>query len=404
MSARIVIIGASLGGLRAAEALTGLGVAPGAITIVGAEPHPPYNRPPLSKEVLEELGGIPDAFAKTAFRLKPEVAAADWRLGIPAVAADLAARTVRLADGSDLAYDALMVATGLTPRRLPFPGGDGRRFVLRTLEDAAALRRALTPDRAVVVVGGGFIGCEAAATAARLGCKVTVVEPLGAPMARAVGAAVGAALQRVHTARGVSFRTGVGVSGLLCDAEGTLTGVALTDGRELAADLLVEAIGSVANVDWLEGQGLDLSNGLLCDNHMRVQGRGDLFGIGDVARFPNPLYDAEPRRIEHWCVPGQTARRAAETVVATLNGEAPPEAPFRPLPSFWSDQHAIRLQSFGLPAIADEMEMLEGALDTPDAVTRGVAVGYRRAGRPVAVLTIALPPGRALRHRAYLDA
>lgn len=403
MSSRIVIVGASLGGLRAAEALTALGVPSGDITVVGAEAHPPYNRPPLSKELLEDLGDIPDALAKTAFRLKPEVAAVDWRLGAPAVAADLAARTVRLADGSELAYDALMVATGLTPRRLPFPGGAGQRFVLRTLEDAAALRGALTPERSVLVVGGGFIGCEAAATAAKLGCKVTVVEPMGTPMARAVGPAVGAALQRLHTARGVRFRIGVSVAELICDVAGTMKGVALSDGSELETDVLVEAIGSVANVEWLEGQGLDLSNGLLCDNHMRVEGRSDLFGIGDVARFPNPLYDAEPRRIEHWCVPGQTARRAAETAVATLKGAALPEAEFKPLPSFWSDQHGIRVQSFGLPAIADETEILEGSLDTPASVMRGVAVGYRRAGRPVAVLTIAMPPGRALRHRSFLD-
>ncbi|MDQ0506728.1 NAD(P)/FAD-dependent oxidoreductase [Xanthobacter agilis] len=404
MAPRVVVVGASLGGLRAAEALTSLGLAPGQVTIVGAERHPPYNRPPLSKELLEDLGDIPDAFAKTAFRLKPEVAAAHWRLGTPAVAADLGTRLVHLSDGSTLPYDALMVATGLTPRRLPFPGGDRQRFVLRTLEDAAALRQALRPEHAVVVVGAGFIGCEAAATAAKLGCSVTVVEPQGAPMARAIGAEVGAALQRLHTARGVRFRTKVGVLELICDRSGTLKGVRLSDGTELEADVLVEAIGSSANVDWLRGQGLDLSNGLLCDNHMRVEGRGDLYGIGDVARFPNPLYDAEPRRVEHWCVPGQTARRAAETVVATLNGAPPPEAEFRPLPSFWSDQHGLRIQSFGLPAIADGIEVLEGALDTPQTIERGVAIGYRRAGRPVAVLAIALPPGRALRHRAFLDA
>jgi len=405
MGARVVIVGASLGGLRSLEALASAGVDPRCVTICGAEDERPYNRPPLSKDVLATIGetGRAAAFAKTAFRVKPELEAATWLMGRSAVSVSLANRIVRLSDGSELAYDALIVATGLTPRRLPLEGAWPQRFVLRTLDDTARLRACLAPGTHVVVAGGGFIGCEVAATAKRLGCHVTIVEPLAEPMERAIGREAGAAMRMLHEARGVSFRRGASVTSWQMPSPGVLTGVELSTGEVIPASIVVEAVGSVANTQWLEGQGLDLSNGLLCDNWMRVEGRSDLYAVGDVARFPNPLFDGECRRVEHWCVPSQTAKRAAETLSAHLSDGPLSPGPFRPMPSFWSDQHGIRIQSLGLPGIADSLEVLEGSLGSAHGIEAGVAVGYMRNGHRVGVVTFGMTPGRALDHRGYLD-
>ena len=405
MHSRIVIAGASLGGLRTLEALVAAGFDPKSISIIGAEPYRPYNRPPLSKTMLAEIAslGIDGVFQQTVFKTRRELEDAHWLLGRSVVSASLAGHSLELSDGTRLSFDAMIVATGLSPRRLPFDGGWTQRFVLRTLDETATLRAALTPGSRVVVAGAGFIGCEVAATAAKLGCHVTIVEPFANPMERAIGARLGGALRDYHEPRGVAFRTGTGVTGLHSDPSGKLTGVALTTGETLAADVLVEAVGSIANTQWLEGQALDLSNGLLCDKWMRVESRPDLYAVGDVARFPNALFDNDCRRIEHWCVPGQTAKRAAETLVASHSGAPLPPDPFLPMPSFWSDQHDIRIQSFGLPALADDIEVLDGSLDGAAGIEQGVAVGYLRHGRPIGVVTAGMTPGKALRHRAYLD-
>lgn len=405
MHHRVVIVGASLGGLRALEALVAAGIDPKSVAIVGAEPYRPYNRPPLSKAMLAEIEslGIDGVLQQTVFKTRRELEDAHWLLGRSAVGASLANHSLDLSDGAQLSFDAMIVATGLSPRRLPFEGGSDQRFVLRTLDETAKLRTALKPKAHVIVAGAGFIGCEVAATAAKLGCHVTVVEPFANPMERAIGARLGGALKLYHEPRGVAFRTGTGVNGLHFDQSANLTGVALTTGETLACNVLVEAVGSIANTAWLDGQGLDLSNGLLCDQWLRVESRPDLYAVGDIARFPNTLFDDEPRRIEHWCVPGQTAKRAAETLVATLSGAPLPPEPFQPMPSFWSDQHDIRIQSFGLPAAGDDIEVLEGDLNGAAGIEQGVAIGYLRRGRPIGVVTAGLTPGKALRHRAYLD-
>ncbi|MEV5975773.1 FAD-dependent oxidoreductase [Streptomyces sp. NPDC052114] len=390
-AAGIAVVGASLGGLRAAEQLRAAGWR-GAITVFGDEPHLPYNRPPLSKEVL--AGDAPAA--GTVLRRRASVDDVQWHLGTAVAAADLAARTLTLADGAVHAYEGLVAATGVRPRRLPFAGGP-RRHVVRTLEDSAALRARLVEGARVLVIGSGFIGCEVAATARTAGCAVTVVAPESEPMVLAVGADLARALRRRHEARGVRFLMGRLVADL------TTTHAVLDDGTEVAADVVVEAVGSLPNTEWLAAtEGLDLGDGILCDAQLRVGGLAHAVAVGDVARFPNPRYGPLPRRVEHWSIPGDSARHAARTLVAGLNGTHPPDpAPFAPLPSFWSDQFDLRLQSFGQPALATRTRLLSGDADS----TRGdLLYGYYQGDRLIGVAALGGPSAAAAaaHHRAEL--
>lgn len=401
MQRHILIVGASLGGLRTAEQLRALGF-DGAITIVGAEDRMPYNRPPLSKDVLHGGKAPAAAFDALAFRLKPALSAASWRLGISVVAADLMRSTATLSTGEIIAYDGLAIATGLRPRRLPVPGCEGDRFALRTFDDALVLRDRLKPDTRVAIIGAGFIGCEVAASARRLGCIVSVIEPAAAPMERALGQELGRALQRVHESEGVAFHIGRAVTGFDADAMGRLCAVRLDNGERIAADLIVEAVGSLPNVALLAGNGLDLSDGVLCDNRLRVGGCRNAVAVGDVARFPNPFFDQMPRRVEHWSVPGAMAKRAAATLIrhVALQPDDPEE--FAPIPTFWSDQYELRIQSAGMPALADGVEVLAGSLAADEMRRGGAALGYRRGGRLVGVATVAMPPARLAHFQARL--
>ncbi|MFE2868740.1 NAD(P)/FAD-dependent oxidoreductase [Embleya sp. NPDC059259] len=378
---RVVVVGASMGGLRAAEQLRAAGWH-GALTVIGDEPHMPYNRPPLSKDAL--AGGL--AHAEVAFRLRASCADVDWRLGRRAVGVDLGRRRIRLADGESVSYAGLVVATGLRPRRLTCPGPRTGRHVVRTLDDARHLRAALGPGRRVVVVGAGFIGCEVAATARSLGAEVTVVAPEPEPMHRPLGADLGAALRRRHLARGVRFELGRTVRHTT--GERHVRGVVLDDGRELPADAVVEAIGSIPNTEWLAGNGLDLTDGVRCDALLRVESRPDVVAVGDVARFANPRYDDVPRRVEHWSIPTDSAKHAARTLAAHLAGTDCASTPFAPLPTFWSDQYDQRLQSYGAPGLGGaDIRLLEGDWDGD------CAVGYHRAGALVGVVALG---GRAI--------
>ncbi|MFB4316828.1 NAD(P)/FAD-dependent oxidoreductase [Actinomadura sp. 21ATH] len=401
MGGHVVIVGAGMAGLRAAEQLRAAGW-DRALTIVGAEEHLPYNRPPLSKELLAGkvgAGGLAEAHAAAVFRRRRSVEDARWILGNPVVRSSLTARRLELADGTRLTFDGLVVASGLRPRRATVPGPAGGRYVLRTLEDAVDLRDRLVRGRSVLVMGGGFIGCEVAATALRAGCEVTVVEPCAEPMERALGPELGRVLRRHHEDQGVRFITGRMVAEFLADGD-RVTAAVLDDGTLVPADLVVESIGSQANVEWLRGNGLDLHDGVLCDNLLRVEGRPGVVAVGDVARFPNPRYDDVPRRVEHWCVPTDTAKRAAATLAAHLGVRAPDDAPFAPVPSFWSDQYDVRVQSFGAPGLGDRCELLDGGLDHPRALKGGVAMAYYRDRRMVGVALVGIPPAR---HRQYRD-
>ncbi|MGD6741710.1 NAD(P)/FAD-dependent oxidoreductase [Streptomyces sp. BH106] len=394
MNAPVVVAGASMAGLRAAEQLRAAGWQ-GPVTLVGDEPHMPYNRPPLSKEVL--AGKAP--FESLAFRPRAAVADVDWRLGTKVVRADLGRRTVALDDGTALTYSGLVVATGMRPRRLRCPGPQAGRHTVRTLDDAQALRSDLTrPGVRVVVVGAGFIGCEVAATALQLGAaEVTVVDPLSLPMVGPLGELLARALLKRHEERGVRFALGTGVTGFA--GEDRVSGVVLGDGTVLPADVVVESVGSAANTEWLEGNGLDLTDGVLTDEHLRAGGRPDVIAVGDVARFPNARYDAVPRRVEHWSIPTDTAKHAAKVLTAHLTGADAPADPFAPLPTFWSDQHDFRLQSFGAPVLGkDDVRVLDG---DPDG---DVLAGYHQGGRLVGVVALGgkAAAAAAARYRAEL--
>ncbi|HET7665997.1 MAG TPA: NAD(P)/FAD-dependent oxidoreductase, partial [Mycobacterium sp.] len=325
----VAVVGGSLAGLRSAEQLRALGHT-GPITVFSAEPHLPYNRPPLSKEALSEFDSATaeDLAGRLAFRRRASIVDVDFRLGAAVAAADLAEHRVTLDSGAELTYDGLVIATGLRPRRLTAPGPERGRHVLRTVEDCVGLRAALRPGSRAVVIGGGFIGCEVAATLRALGHFVTVVEPAGPPMQRVLGADLASAVQRHLASRGIDFVIGTGV--LSFTGDDAVTGVELGTGQTIAADIVVEAIGSVCNVEWLDGQGLDLSDGVLTDNRLAVTDVADAVAVGDLARFPNPLFDDVPRRVEHWSIPGDTAKRAAATLVGTDEDAEP----FAPVPAF----------------------------------------------------------------------
>jgi 3-phenylpropionate/trans-cinnamate dioxygenase ferredoxin reductase subunit len=365
---RIVVVGAGVGGLRAAEALRAAGH-DGELVVVGDEPGHPYQRPPLSKTLL--TGGVqPDGLT---IRRRKSVADVEWRLGVTVLRADLDARVLQLATtgagdtgtGEELGWDGLVVATGLRSKRLDLPGSTAHRHAVRSLHDALELRAELVPGARVVVVGAGFLGCEIAASAVGLGCDVAVVAPEAEPMERHLGTLVGAAMRRRHEDAGVRFHLGrLPVS---LDPRGA--GVALDDGTTLPADVVVEAVGSVPATGWLAGTDLDLTDGVLCDSWLRAVGstgpRADVVAVGDVARFPHPLAGPPARRIEHWDMPPLTARRAAPALVAGLAGVALDPEPFAPVPSFWSDQYDVTIQSFGAPELADEVEVVEGNLRGP---------------------------------------
>lgn len=399
---RVVVVGGSLGGLRAAESLRSSGFG-GRLTVVSEEAWFPYNRPPLSKEALK--AGVEHATLE--FRRRESVADVEWRLGSRAVACDLTGRTVTLDDGEVLSWDGLVAATGLRPRRLSVPGPPPEpaagRHVLRTLDDAVALRERIRPGTRVVVAGAGFIGCEVAATARTLSCDVVNVAVDARPMIRPLGELLAAELQRRLEERGLAFRLGVGIDRFL--GEDRVHGVRLSDGSELPADVVVEAVGSRCNTEWLAGNGLDLSDGVLADGALRML-RADgtpvdgAHVVGDLARFPYPVIDAVPRRIEHWSLPTDTGRRAGSVLAAWLTGDAGAYSrvvatPFSPIPSFWSDLFELRLQSFGIPGAGEEVRVLEGDLDGP------VVVGYLRDG--VLVGVVALDATRqAMPYRARL--
>jgi 3-phenylpropionate/trans-cinnamate dioxygenase ferredoxin reductase component len=395
---RAIVVGAGMAGLRTAEALRAQGYTD-EVVVLGDEPHAPYNRPPLSKEAL--AGELIEQLTheRLAFRVRKAAADVVWRLGTRVVRADLEGRQVELADGSGVGYDALVAATGVSARRLDVPGPpptpDAGRHVIRTLDDALALRARLAPGVRVVVVGAGFIGCEVAATARTLGCEVACVAIDPLPMIRPLGPMLATVLQRRHEEHGVRFHLATGVEAF--EGEGDVTGVRLSTGERLPADVVVEALGSRTNVGWLEGHGFDVTDGVLTDGALRpvTGGRGvdGVAVVGDLARFPNPRFGPGAWRVEHWSVPTDTGRRAGAVLAAHLSGdpdryELVTGTPWEVLPSFWSDQYELRLQSYGMPGLADPdgVKVLEGDLDGE------CVVGYHRDGQLVGVVGIGMLP------------
>lgn len=356
---RVVIVGAGLGGLRTAESLRASGYADD-IVVVGDEPLMPYNRPPLSKQALS-TGVNAD---ELQFRRRDAVGDVEWILGTGVVGTDLNGRTVTLGDGRSLDFDGLVIASGIRSRRLPIEGPPAGRFTLRTAADAEALRQHLRPGAHVLIMGAGFIGCEVAATARGLGCNVTVVAIDEEPMLRPLGAELGSAMRARHEARNVHWRLGHSVDAFHGDTH--VTSASLSDGTELPADVVIEAVGSVPNTAWLDGNALDLSDGVVVDSAMQVLGTpAAVVAVGDIARHPNALFGDVPRRIEHWNMPTETAKRAGQTLAALMAGQEPDLSPFTAMPAFWSDQYEYTLQSFGMPGIAKLAEVVDGSVDGP---------------------------------------
>ncbi len=376
---RIVVVGASLAGLWACESLRG-GDYSGNITLIGAEPHRPYDRPPLSKAVLKGemeperiLLRKPDELDKLGL---------DLRLGSTAVALDAESRTVTLGSGEAIAADGVIIATGSAPRPLPGqPDLDGV-MMLRTLDDSLALRRRLEGRPRVVVIGAGFIGLEVAASAAQSGCTVTVLEGAPAPLMRGLGAEMGEVVARVHARNGVDVRCGVQVGQIEGDA-GRVTGVRLGDGEFVPADVVVVGIGVSPATEWLDGSGLEVRDGIVCaDSLCAAPG---IYAAGDCARWVNNLFGeaGEEMRVEHWTNAAEQGSAAARNLLAELAGE--PSTPYAPVPFFWSDQFDSRIQFVGRAHGDDEVQVILGDVDD-----KFVAM-YGHGGRLRGVLGVGMP-------------
>lgn len=376
----LVVVGASLAGLRAVEASRRQGFS-GRIVLIGAEDHLPYDRPPLSKAFLSP-GPEP---AAPSYRDPSALAelGVELRLGTRATGLDVAGRAVLLGD-ERLGYDALVVATGAYPRPLPGDVPDGVH-VLRTLDDARAVRAAMDSGARTVVIGAGFIGSEVASAARARGLPVTVVDAADQPLTRAVGAQAADLCTARHARAGVDLRVGLGVAGL--DAlDGRVSAVRLTDGSALPADLVVVGIGCVPATAWLKRSGLRLSDGVLCDDQMRC-GPG-IFAAGDVARIQTP---DGPVRLEHWTSAAEQGALAGGNAAALLSDQ--PLAAYTAVPYFWSDAYGSKLQMVGSPT--DEPVEVVGAAEGPWLVL------YRRGDRLAGALSLDLP-GRIMKFRALL--
>lgn len=364
-SAGIVIVGGGLAAARTAEQLRRSEYT-GPVTIVSDEDHLPYDRPPLSKEVLR--AETDDVTLKPAqFYEENDITV---RLGNGARSLDTAAQTVTLADGTELGYDELVIATGLVPKRIPsFPDLPGIH-VLRSYDESVALRQEAGSARRAVVVGAGFIGCEVAASLRKLGVEVALVEPQPTPLATVLGEQIGELVARVHRAEGVDVRCGVGVA----EVRGSdrVETVVLSDGTELDADLVVVGIGSHPATEWLEGSGIKLDNGVVCDDRGRASAP-HVWAIGDVASWRHTL--GHQVRVEHWSNVADQAR----VMVPAMLGQEPPTAVS--VPYFWSDQYDVKIQCLGEPEAGDVVHIVEDdgrkflAYYERDGVVAGVVGG-----------------------------
>ena len=374
MLRRIAIVGASLAGLRAAETLRARGF-DGELALIGDEPHRPYDRPPLSKQLLQGSLEPDDTF----FRKKDgyEALSLDMRLGLRATSIDLRRKRVSLADGTYAEYDRLIIATGARARMLsgiaPRPG----LRVLRGLDDAVALRQELMNAARIAIVGAGFIGLEVAASCRARGLHVTMIEALPLPLFSILPRALCEMVAAMHRDQGVDLRTGVTVSDVI--GESRVAGLALSDGSRIPADVVVVGIGVIPNTEWLASSGLTLDNGIVCDGSSRAA--PDVYAAGDVARVENRWYGDSPR-IEHWTNAVEQGVHAAENVLAGPGASTS----FSSVPYFWSDQYDRKIQFVGLARGHDGMAIVEGSLDD-----RRLTALFRRGARLAACLAVNQP-------------
>jgi NADPH-dependent 2,4-dienoyl-CoA reductase/sulfur reductase-like enzyme len=361
MNSTTVIVGASLAGINAARTLRLQG-REGPIIVVDADPERPYDRPPLSKQMLTGEWER----EKILLPAGKEDLGLDFRLGVRAKALDLSARQITL-EGTGgavetTAFDSLVIASGASARRLPESAGVAGVHVVRTLADSLALRDELDagPTR-VVVVGAGFIGAEVASSCRKRGLEVTLVEAMPLPLERILGVEMGKVCAQVHIENGVDLRLGTGVLQLeteTVDGVEKVVGVALTDGTTVAAEVVVVGIGVTLNTEWLEGSGLTLDDGVVCDNTLLAA--PGVVAAGDIARYPSARF-GRMLRVEHWETAIAGGEAAARTLLAEASGETP--AVFDPIPWFWSDQYDRKIQLAGRPMPTDQCVVVHGSTE-----------------------------------------
>ena len=382
--AHVLVIGASAAGLSTVESLRRKGYQ-GEITVLGDEWHMPYDRPPLSKQVLSGAWEPDRVQLRSAQDIRS--LGAEFLLGDAATGLDVESRTVRTRSGRTLSADAIVIATGVRPRTLPGQSDLAGVHVMRTVEDSLALGAALGEGVRLVVVGEGVLGSEIAATARTLGADVTIAGPLSAPMAMQVGPLVAGALGELHTERGVRLRLGTGVREL-SGHQGRVAGVRLATGEELPADLVVVAIGAIPSTQWLQDSGIRLDNGVVCD--ARCRAADGIYAVGDVARWEHEKFGLI--RLEN-------RTNATEQAAAVAEGILGSDRPYVPVPYFWTDQFDAKLQVHGVLRPEAEVQVVEGEV----AARRFVAV-YRTDGLVTGVLGWNMPKQTRLRRQEILDA
>lgn len=365
---QIVIVGANLAGASAADELRSEGFE-GRVVLIGDEPHRPYERPPLSKDVLTKKAEPADAYLKPEDHY--EEASIETRFGQKVTSLDPGKGSVKLDDGTKIGFDACLLATGGRPRRLDVPGSDLEGVhLLRTMDDAISLREALSSRPRLLVVGAGFIGAEVAASARAAGCEVTMLDVLDVPLARVLGDDIGAAYAKIHSDEGVDLRLGEGVERI--EGDGRAGAVVGTSGRTYEADLVVVGIGIEPNVELAADAGIRCDNGIIVDEHCRTSAP-NVFAAGDVARWPDPR-SGRSIRTEHF-------QNASEQGVAAARAMLGPKEAYAPLPWFWSDQYDTNLQMLGHIDVSDDSlsRVVRGSFEDRDAIAF-----YLKQGRLVA--------------------
>jgi NADPH-dependent 2,4-dienoyl-CoA reductase/sulfur reductase-like enzyme len=377
----IVIVGASLAGLRAAEALRDQGFT-GKLTIIGDEKHEPYDRPPLSKQVLK--GWVPADHTKLPRMRKID---ADWRLGVAATGLDRVNKQVQLANGDKVSFDRLLIATGVRSRQWFNPEEAKLQgiFTLRTSDDACRIQAALAAKpRRVLIIGAGYIGSEIASVCHDLSLAVTVAERAATPLAAALGGVIGDIAAEMQRDAGIDLRTGVSVQGFEGDAGGHVRRAKLSDGTTLDVDMVLASLGSIRNIEWLEGARLATGFwGVACDAGCRafdINGvvTDNVFVVGDIARTPHVLYEYQFLSIEHW----DNAVFGAEVAAHNMVSLEADRKPHLPLPAFWSSQFGVNIKGVGLPSFGDEIVFTQGSIKE-----RRFAAAYGRRGRIVGAVT-----------------
>ena len=386
---RVVIVGASLAGLSAADAIRASGW-DGHLVLIDSSPDLPSDRPPLSKQVL--AGTMEPTAASQPLASHVDALDLDLRLGRRVEGFSVGDLRLKFDNDHEISGDGVVIATGATPRWMPGTEHLGGVHVVRTLADSLALKADLdAAPRRVAVVGAGFIGAEVAATCRGLGLEVTMIEAAPAPLANVFGSGiVGDFIAALHRGHGVDVRLGVGVASIEGSSAGAERGsrprverIVMADGSAIDADVVVVGIGVIPNIDWLEGSGLTLGNGVMCDETLLAA--PGVVAAGDVANWPNPRF-GERMRVEHWDHAIEQGAAAARRLLADADEDAPAAEPFAPVPWFWSDQYDRKIQMAGRPAPTDELVLIDGSVEEAR-----FAVAFRRGDRCTGVLAVNRP-------------